>query len=62
MLGQDADRAPGSAAAARPNAAASWLLTPGESAMVPGGSRTTTTSGGLSPPEPNLETMAVLVS
>ena len=54
VLTQDAARAPGSAAAAFPNTAASCARTPGESTVVPGGSRTTTTSGGLSPPEPNV--------
>src|SRR5271165_4779813 len=62
VLTQDADRAPGSAAAARPDTEASWALTPGESTVMPGGSRTTTTSGGLSPPEPKPATIALLVS
>ena len=62
VLTQDADRAPGSAAAACPNAEASLPRTPGESTVVPGGSRTTTTSGGLSPPEPNSRTIAAFVS
>jgi hypothetical protein len=35
---------------------------PGESTVRPGGSRITTTSGGLSPPEPSSFTIAVFVS
>jgi hypothetical protein len=54
--------APGRAAAALPNAADSWQGTPGESTVVPRGSRFTTTSGGLSPPEPNVSAIAAFVS
>ena len=62
MLTQEADLAPGNCAAARPNTDASLPRTPGESTVVPCGSLTTTTSGGLSPPEPNSRTIAAFVS